>query len=209
MATAVRLVKKETCRSFATIAETAKMLGVRKIDVLLYMEQYPKLFHAEQRFRQKHVKETVHGFGALRGQKWKEDRIVNGASLGLCFIEAYTTLEDNPWNREWLDAAMERFAKTLWLSEVNNYGEILGHYFREDKRPLSIPSDHAYADNRRNEWLWRNTREKLEAAKALGGCKEQSYIMGGFGDSYRCNESYGVTTESLALLKAAGWTIIQ
>jgi len=209
VATAVRLVKKETCRGFATVFETAKMLGVRKMDVLLYMEQHPKLFHAEERFRQKHVKVTVNGFGALRGRRWKEDRVVDGASLGLCLIEAYTTPEDNPWNAEWLAAAQERFAKTLWLSEVNNYGDILGHCFIEDRRPSSLPPEKVYADNRRNDWLWRNTREKLEAAKALGGCAEKSYIMGGFGDSYHRNEPYGVTAESKAILEADGWTIIR
>ena len=208
VATAVRLVKKETCRGFATVADTAKMLGVRKMDVLLYMEQYPKLFHAEQRHRVKHVKVTVHGWGALRGQKWKEDRVVDGASLGLCFIEAYTTPEDNPWNPEWLVAAKEKYTKTLWLTGVNNYGDILGYCFTEDKRPSSLQEGQVYADNRQNPWLWRNTHEKLEAAKALGGCKEKSYIMGSFGDSYHRNEPYGVTAESRAILESAGWTLL-
>lgn len=202
--TALRLVKKDTCQDYATTAALAKMLGARKMDVLLFIEQNPKLLHTEERYRKKSIQRTI----MICGRPVKESHLINGASLGLCLIEAFPDAKSNPWNPEWLEATKRHLAKTLWLSEVNNYGEILGHCFHEDERPSDIPSDHLFADNRRNDWLWRNTREKLEEAKSLGGCFEHSYIMGGYGDSYERKEPYAVNAQSLQLLKNAGWTII-
>jgi len=204
LVTAVRLVKKDTCEDYATTAAVAKMLGVRKMDVLLLLEDNARLVRLEQRFRQK-VRRRAYKVG---GKTFHGEAVVNGASLGLCIIGAWTAVEDNPWNPEWLEAAKRLLAKTLWLSEVNNYGEILGHCFHEDKRPSDIPSDHLFADNRRNDWLWRNTPEKLKAAKALGGCSEHTFIKGGFGDSYSCVEPYAATQKELDILRENGWTII-
>ena len=91
---------------------------------------------------------------------------------------------------------------------VNNYGEILGTCCVEDKKPSSLPYDSQYKDHRRNTWLWRNTREKLEAAKATGGLVTKSFCMGGFGDSYMREEPYSLTSESRRILEEKGWTIL-
>lgn len=40
---AVEYVKKAECHPFATLDATAKMLGVRKFDVMAYIEKNPKL----------------------------------------------------------------------------------------------------------------------------------------------------------------------
>ena len=208
LVTAVRLVKKETCRDYATVADTARMLGARKMDVLLFLDENPRLVHAEERFRERRIRRKVAGHGALRGRSWWEETTARGASLGLCLIEAYATVEENPYNPEWLEAAKARYTRTLWLSDVDNYGQILGRCCLEDARPSSVPYGHLFTDNRRNTWLWRNTREKLEAAKALGGCVERDFCMGGFGDSYIRHEPYAVTLESRKVLENAGWTLI-
>ena len=208
LAEAVRLVQKDKCRDFATTAEVAAMLGVRKMDILSFIDLHPELVHAEERFREKKVKTRVGGWGALRGRTWTEERTVNGASLGLCIIGAYAAVEDNPWQNEWLAAARQRFAKTLWSVPVDNYGEILGTCCIEDKKPSSLPYDRQYRDHRRNTWLWRNTKEKLEAAKAAGGLVTESFCMGGFGDSYIREEPYSLTSESRRILEEKGWTIL-
>lgn len=206
--TAVRLVKTDTCQNFATTDAIARMLAVRKMDVLLFLEQNPKLVHTEEKFRPKTVSVTAYGHGVLAGKKWRTKEVVNGASLGLCVTDAYATPEDNPWNGEWLEAAKARYAKTLWLSKADNYGEIVGHYFAEDRKPSNLSHDQVYADNRRNEWLWRNTHEKLEAAKSIGGCFDTSFVFGGFGDACERKFSYGVSGDSLDVLKKGGWTVI-
>lgn len=203
--TAVRLVKQDTCQDYATTAAVAKMLGARKMDVLLFIEQNPKLVHTEERFRKKAAQRTI----LIGGRTVKESRMVDGASLGLCITEAFPDAASNPWNAEWLEAAQVRLSRTLWLSEVNNYGEILGECFHEDIHPKDIPQNMVFKDNRRNDWIWRNTREKLEAAKALGGCFERTFVMGGYGDSYERREPYAVTAETVDILTKNGWTLIR
>jgi len=204
---AVILLKNGKCRDFVTVPDLARALGARQIDILAFIDENPRLVHTEERFREKTKTVKVAGWGALRGQSWTEQRKMNGASLGLCVIDAFERIEDNPWNPEWLEKVQRDYAKTLWLSEVNNYGEILGQCFTETKKNSALAYGQVYANNLRNDWLWRNTREKLEAAKALGGCFEKTFVMGGYGDSYERREPYATDARGLEILRNAGWTI--
>ena len=198
--TAVRLVKKDTCQSYATTQAIARMLGAKKMDVLLFMEENPRLLHVSEHFKPKYVKVRI------GGETWTQER--RGASLGLCVDEAYATPEENPWNPEWLAGARQRYAKTLWLSNVNNYDQIIGRCFNEDMRPSGKPDGFVFDDNRENTWLWRNTKEKLEAAKALGACAPYTFWKGGFSDSYKDERPYAVSAKGLSILKDNGYNII-
>lgn len=110
---------------------------------------------------------------------------------------------------------IESNAKTVWASNVDNWGQILGEILHPDTIPTGDYGQLKYrdgqrpADARKAPWLWRNTKEKLEALKAIGAVSEKTYWMGGFGDSYSRKEPYSLSAEGIKILEAEGWKLIR
>lgn len=185
---AFNFAKQADCRDFATIQSMCRMLGCKPFAVMEYINTYPQLVHCEERF---------------------ENRPKGGKkSLGLCVCGAYTSAEQNPWEPEWLKWAKKHYRKTVWVSEWNNYGVIEGHYLAEDTRPKNLREGEIYIDNRKNEFIWRNTHEKLEACKALGATKETKFFIGGYGDCSENNIPYAIASEGIKILEENGWNVI-
>lgn len=208
---AVEMTKKAECMPYATLPALKRMLACRPLDIMDFMEQHPDLVHAEQRSETKLVKVKIPMPGTGRSYWSTETR--DGKNLGLCVIEAFETPEDNPWTEAGLQKLIEENSKTVWASDVNDYGQILGEVLREDTIPkdsygrLEYPDGKRPADARRAPWLWRNTKEKLEALKKIDAVSEKTFWMGGFGDSYSRKEPYSLSDEGIKILEAEGWTL--
>lgn len=208
---AVKMTMKAECKPYATLPALKRMLACRPLDIMDFIEQHPDLVHAEQRSETKVIKVKVPLPGTGRYYWSTEAR--DGKNLGLCVIEAFETPEDNPWTEAGLQKLIEENRKTVWVSEVNDYGQILGEVLREDTIPTSDYGLPKYrdgerpADARRAPWLWRNTKEKLEALKKIGAVSEKTFWMGGFGDSYSRKEPYSLSDEGIKILEAEGWTL--
>ena len=200
---AVALCKKADCKPYVTIPSLQKMLGCKRLDIVSYIDENPDLFHCEERFRDKYV--TI--YENIFGKKFRRKERVNGDSLGLCIIEAYSSPEKNPWAETGLKDLIKRNARTIWISEVNNYGQIEGHTVQEDKKPSDLKSGEQYKNNLKNTWLWRNTHEKVQELLDKGIIKRRKFWMGGIGDSYSV-EGNEITSEGVKALEAEGWTVI-
>ena len=87
----VRLVKKVNCQHYALVTETARELGVKKTDLMLYIEQNPKLFK---------VKET---------------------KRGLAIEEAYSAADLNPATEEWIARMKKEWDRKLHVDERTYY----------------------------------------------------------------------------------------
>ena len=206
-AKAVAYAKKASGNPFATLSGIQKMLSCRPMDVMDFIETHPCLVHCEHRSETKlvRVKERIPGTNKWY---WATDTRT-GKSLGLCVIEAFETEEDNPWTEKGLQKLIDDNAKTVWVSVVDNYGQHIGQAIREDK----VHDDYRYGgrpqDARKAPWLWRNTREKLDATRAVGATKEKSYWIGGIGDCYERKEEFSINEEGIKLLEKDGWTVIK
>lgn len=203
---AVKLTKKADCVDFATLPSLRKTLSCTRLELLEWIDEHPQLIHTEERFHKKHQKIRVRGWGALQGQSWTETRIVDGHSFGLCVIEAFEKEEDNPWTEKGLAKLIKDYEKTIWLSKVDNYGEILGDSIQTDKHPSDIPSGKRYPDARKCPWLWRNTEEKIERLLSDVPLKIKSFWIGGFGDCYERKE-LAVSSAEADEMRAKGWTV--
>jgi len=202
---AVKYTKNADCTTYATIPSLTKMLGCRRIEVMQYLEDHPDLVHTEERFRSKTVNEKTY---PPVGKPYNIKVAARGASLGLCIIDAYERPELNPWNELWLKETIKKYSKTVWVSEWSNYGQIEGLFLARTSRPSSLKENELYKDNRRNDFLWKNTEEKLEAAKTLGATFETTYYIGGFGDCSQHKIPYGINQKGIQMLRDNRWTVI-
>lgn len=208
---AVAMTKKAECVPYATLPALKKMLACRPLDIMDFIEAHPDLIHTEQRHETKYVKVRIPMPGT--GRSYWSTTTRDGKNLGLCVIEAFETPEDNPWTEAGLQKLIEKNRKTVWASEVNDYGQILGEVLRPNTIPTGDYGQLKYrdgerpADARKAPWLWRNTKEKLEALRDIGAVSEKTYWMGGFGDSYSRKEPYSLSAEGIKILEAAGWTL--
>lgn len=185
---AFEFAKQADCRNFATIQSMCRMLGCKPFSVMEYLNANPRLVHCEERF-------TKGGQKSLK-------------SLGLCICEAYESVEQNPWEPEWLEWAKEHYKKTVWVSEWNNYGVIEGYFLAIDRRPDNLTEKEIFADNRKNKFLWGNTPEKLETCRALGATKQATFYIGGMGDCTSHDIPYAIISEGIKLLEKKGWTVM-
>jgi hypothetical protein len=206
-AKAVAYAKKASGHPFATLSDIKKMLSCRPMDVMDFIETHPGLVHCEHRHETKAVRVKVRLPGTNKWY-WSTD-MRNGKSLGLCVIETFETEEDNPWTEKGLQKLIDDNARTVWVSVVDNYGHHIGQALREDK----VNDDYRYGgrpqDARKAAWLWRNTRNKLEATKAAGATKDKTFIMGGFMDSYERKEEFSIDEDGIKLLEKDGWTVVK
>ncbi len=191
---AVEMAKKAECKSYATLTAIKRMLSCKPIDVMDFIETHPELVHTEQRF---------------------ETRTVKSRSLGLCVIEAYESEELNPWTEAGLQYLIKEHEHTVWISDINNYGQIIGSAIHEDTIPKDEWGIKKYkdgerpADARKATWLWRNTHEKLDAISRLQASYNKTFWMGGLGDSYAVKENFAINSNGIKILRDNGWTVIE
>lgn len=201
---AISLCKKANCKDYVTLQSLQKMLEVKRLTLMSYIDDHPKLFHCEEKFKTKYVKvkRTIAGL-----KPYYSSEATKGESLGLCILDAYPSAEDNPWTEEGLRHLIEMNARTIWVSAINDYGTIIGHSINEDKRPTNLKSNEQYKDNRKNPWLWRNTHDKVQEILDKGFIKPRKFWMGGIGDSYSVDGNE-ITSDAIQELEADGWTVI-
>lgn len=158
-----------TMRESTTIQAVAKDLGVNRIDFFYFVAATNKY----------HFK--------IRSNK-----------AGVPQILAYYPNElENKDNPDWLPYMKEKYAKLIFLRDVNNYGRIEGWALELDSK-----NEDGYG--------WRNTEEKIKSIADAGLLKETTFCLGGFGDSW--NETHlGFRSEDkdevVKKLEAAGWTV--
>lgn len=203
----VEYAKKAGCLPYATIPALSKMLGRKNFEVMEYLEEHPDLVHTEERFAPKTITVTDR-FPGSTFKPIKRQVQTKGKSLGLCIIEAYRSKEENPWTEEWLKKTIRKYEKTIWVAEWDNYGLIEGLYLPRTNRSTELKENELFKDNHRNDFLWKNTPEKLEAAKALGATFETTYYIGGFGDCSNHHIEYAIESKGIQILKDNGWTVI-
>jgi hypothetical protein len=188
--TGVNLLKKANCKSYVTLNEISKELHIRKIDLMLFIENNPKLFNISERWVPKTKTVIENRFGA----KFKTSIQVRGKHLGLCIDAAYIHAHENYLTDEWLEKAIIEKVKYLHITEANNYGSITGYYIEIDENK----------DSDFREYAWRNTIKKIESIKEY--FHEGCFFVGGYGDSYSYVKKYSISFENIRILKELGWT---
>ncbi len=189
--TTVDLLKKSNCKRFVTLVELAKELRHSKTKVMQFLSEHERYFVLAERWEPKEKTITRQMFG----RKYKDTIQIRGKHLGLCIENAYTSLDQNHHNIEWVNRMKFEKAKYIELSVANNYGYIMGYFVQIDK------------ENKEDEYrkhLWRNTPEKIAEIKPY--LKSGGFIYGGFGDSYTNMHDNIITIDSINELKGKGYT---
>ena len=121
-----------------------------------------------------------------------------GKNMGACLLDVYLLPEDNPKTEEWLQKQVAEKAKYIHISEFDNYGIIEGYFI-----DIDIEND---SSNKNREYLWRNTKQKVQEIQSLGVTHQYTFYLGGYGDCNKYPKEYAVSPEGLRKLKEAGWT---
>jgi hypothetical protein len=100
----VRLIQRVDCHSYATITDVAKEMGVKKTQVMMFIEQNPKLFKIAE---------------ITKGNK----------SLGLAILVVYLEADQNPDTQEWLDRKTREWDHKIHVGEMTYYGQHEFWYF--------------------------------------------------------------------------------
>lgn len=191
----IDLLKKVSQQRTVLIKDVARELKERQTDLMIFIEDNPKLFKTEQVWSWKKEAYYEHTpFG-----KVKHSRTVQDKCKGLGISEVYLRPEDNYRTDEFISLMQRQEAKTIWVSEWSNYGTIEGHYIQED-----IPKD---KDEHRLH-LWRNTADKISGLKDLGILHERWFYIGGFGDCNSYKKDTAITKEGADKARSLGWTVI-
>lgn len=103
------LLKKIDGGTFVQASDLAKELKVSKTDLMMFIEDNPKLFDAEYKYSPKNV------------------------LLGLCINTVYTSPEENVYCEEGIERMRMEYAKYIYIREFNNYGRIEGYYIEIDE----------------------------------------------------------------------------
>lgn len=191
----VDLLKQVTQQKTVLISDVAKELKTRQTDLMTFIEDNPKLFHLEPVWSWK--KETY--YNHMPWGKVKNQRTVQDKCKGLGITEAYLRPEDNFRTNEFITLMQREKAKTVWVSEWNNYGRIEGHYIAEDNH--SKKDEHRYN-------LWRNTADKIQQLRDLGILFETTFYIGGAFDYNPYKKDTAITQEGADKARSLGWTII-
>lgn len=191
----VDLLKKVTQQRTVLIKDVAKELKERQTDLMIFIEDNPKLFLTDQVWSWK--KETYYEntpFG-----RRKDSRTVKDKCKGLGITEVFLSPEDNCRTDEFVTLMQRKHAKTIWVSAWDNYGCIEGHYVQQD-----LPSE---KDEKRSH-LWRNTEKKVKELKELGVLQDGTFYIGGAFDCSSHKKDTAITKTGADKARAAGWTVI-
>lgn len=186
------LLKMANASDFCLISELAKELKVSKTDLMQFVLDNPKLFHAEDKYSYKKKSYTT----IVSGMRYKDTKMVKDKALGLGIVSVYLNPEDNFRTEEWLQKQIVEKAKYIHISEFDNYGYIEGYFIQIDEESNSNYREH----------VWRNTIAKVKEIQSLGITSKETFYYGGFGDYSKCPVDYAINSNGLEVLKGAGWT---
>ena len=164
----VNLLKQVNNQYSALVAETAKEMGVKKTDLMEFINVNSRLFRLEN------------------------------DKKGLRIKTAYPSVSDNPYNQEWLERKQKEYAKTLYVRQWNCYGQLENFYVGTD---ASSVNDKSYEDKK---YLWRNTKEKMEAFIKTGHFFEGTGSTGMWSGT---TLPYCLKYEHMIALIDEGWTL--
>lgn len=103
----VNLIKKVNCEEYAFVSETAKEIGVKKTQLMQFIEDNPYLFKL--------------GEPAEKGR-----------TRGLAILRTYERTEDNPESDEWLENRKNDWKKTILTRNRTYYGQYQFTYIEPD-----------------------------------------------------------------------------
>ena len=164
----VNLLKQVNNQFSALVAETAKEMGVKKTDLMEFINVNSRLFRLEN------------------------------DKKGLRIKTAYPSVSDNPYNPEWLERKQKEYARTLYVRQWNCYGQLENFYVGTD---ASSVNDKSYEDKK---YLWRNTKEKMEAFIKTGHFFEGTGSTGMWSGT---TLPYCLKYEHMIALIDEGWTL--
>lgn len=190
----VDLLKMADNKKYCLIPELAKELKVSKTDLMQFVLDNPKLFHADNQWSYKDKVVYRH----MAGVKFRDTERVKNKNLGLGIEQVYLSAEHNFRTEEWLQVQIASKAKYIYISEFDYYG-VQGYFISIDKEGSS----------QYREWLWRNTGAKVKEILSLGVLHKKTFYSGGFGDSSAHPVDYAISPDGLDKLKQSGWTFNQ
>lgn len=187
----VGLLKMANNKKYCLISELAKELRVSKTDLMQFVLDNPKLFHVDNQYLYKDKVVYRH----MAGMKYKDTEQVKNKNLGLGIEEVYLRPDDNFRTEEWLQKQIIDKAKYIQVSEFDYYG-VQGYFIKIDKE----------GDSKYREWIWRNTKSKVDEIQILGVLHKETFYTGGFGDCSAHPVDYAISPDGLDELIRAGWT---
>lgn len=167
----VELLKQVNNKKSALVSEVAKEMGVRKTDLMEYINLNSKRF------------------------------ILYNDTKGKYIHVAFPDVSDNPYNPEWLHKKQKKEAKTLYVLQWNYYGQLEDYYVKEDTKSYYDNSNLSYQEKK---YLWRNTKEKMDAFIATGHFYEGTGSTGSFTGT---SLPYCLRSEHMLALIDEGWTL--
>jgi hypothetical protein len=98
----VHLVKEVNCVNYAIVSEVAKEMGVKKTDLMQFIDDNPKLF------------KVVPYIGGITSN-------AKAKNLGLVIKTVYNSAEENPETEEWLEVKKKAWEKKIHIGERTYY----------------------------------------------------------------------------------------
>lgn len=169
------LLKKVNNESYCLVSELAKELKVSKTDLMQFIEDNHDLF----------------SLGVIT------DPISNrvAKNKGLLIKNVYLTSAENPTTDEWIEKKVKENKKYIYINEIEYYGRIEGYYISRDSEKGS--------HNR--EYLWRNTKEKLDKLVEQGIVCKHTFCIGNMSDCYSSTFEYALLGDWENKLIENGW----
>lgn len=143
-----RLIQRVDCHSYATITDVAKEMGVKKTQVMMFIEQNPKLFKIAE---------------ITKGNK----------SLGLAILAVYLEADQNPDTQEWLDRKTREWDHKIHVGEMTYYGQHEFWYFPEE---VSKSKESLYRNTLEKIKELEEKGIIKETQRCVGGLGDTSYV---------------------------------
>ncbi len=105
----VQLLKKVNCQGYALISETAREMGIKKTELMLFIEQNPKLF-----------------------QLTEAKNARTGKTTGLAIRQVFLSPEENPDTPEWLGKMKKLWDHRLHVGGCYYYNSLEFLHFPEE-----------------------------------------------------------------------------
>ena len=167
----VDLLKQVNNANSCLVSEVAKEMGVKKTDLMEFINENTKLF------------------------------LTVNSPKGKSIRYAYPSAECNHYTEEWLAKAKRDYAKTIYVSQWNCYGQLENYYVTQDANSI-YDNSCSFEDKK---YLWRNTAEKMDAFIKSG------HFFAGIGSTGMFTGTslpYCLKVEHMKALVDEGWTII-
>lgn len=116
---------------------------------------------------------------------------------GSYISQVYVELKDREGTDEYVEYNKEKYKNTIFLSTKEfDYSNIVDFHY--------VETDTKKDEKRSNEW--RNTPEKIDKIKPYLG--RNTFVGGGYGDSYAIDYNNFVSKENIKKLMSEGWEFV-